>query len=206
MGSTVAKDEQPVHRVTLNAFWIMQTEVTNAQYASCVTAKICTPPGNQLWDEPTSAAHPVTNVNWEQANQYARWAGGRLPTEAEWEKAARGTDERIYPWGNQEVSDQLLNYNFVKGATTPVGSYPEGASPYQALDMAGNVEEWVADWYTDNYYANSPAENPPGPDKGIFRVVRGGSFNSTRIAVRTTARGKALPNTGFPSVGFRVVK
>lgn len=206
MGSTTTKDEQPVHTVTLQAFWIKQTEVTNAEYGRCVTAKACTPPTNQRWSDPAFASHPVTNINWAQANQYAEWVGGRLPTEAEWEKVARGADARVYPWGQQEISDQLLNYNFVKGATVPVGSYPDGASTYGALDMAGNVEEWVADWYSDSYYASSPAENPAGPEQGIFRVVRGGSFNSTRVAVRTTARGKALPNTGFPSVGFRVVR
>lgn len=205
MGSTDSPDETPPHPVDIKDFWIMQTEVTNAAYARCVTANACTPPVNQRWNDQTYAAYPVTNVNWNQANQYATWAGGRLPTEAEWEKAARSTDGRLYPWGDQEISDQRLNYNYVKGDTMPVASYPDGVGPYGTVDMAGNVEEWVMDWYNDGYYASSPAQNPAGPETGIFRVVRGGSFNSNRVGVRTTSRGKALPNTRVPSVGFRIV-
>ena len=205
MGSMDNQNEMPTHTVDLDDFWIMQTEVTNAEYGRCVMVPACTPPNNQRWNDATYANYPVINTTWHQANQYAAWAGGRLPTEAEWEKAARSTDARVYPWGEQEISDQLLNYNFVKGATMPVGSYPAGAGPYGTLDMAGNVEEWVGDWYGDSYYASAPAKNPLGPGDGVFRVVRGGSFNSKRMDVRTTARGKALPNSHFPSVGFRVV-
>lgn len=206
MGSTDNQAEMPTHTVDLDDFWMMQTEVTNAEYGRCVTAAACTPPTNPRWNDAGYANYPVMQVNWNQANQYAAWAGGRLPTEAEWEKAARSTDARIYPWGEQAISDQLLNYNFVKGDTMPVGSYPAGAGPYGTLDMAGNVEEWVADWYGDTYYASAPPQNPLGPDSGIFRVVRGGSFNSKRVDVRTTARGKAVPNSRLPGVGFRVVR
>lgn len=205
MGSTNANDEQPPHLVKLDAFWIMQTEVTHAQYARCVEDGACTPPNSQRWTDPAFANHPVVNVDWEQANAYAKWLGRRLPTEAEWEMAARGMDERIYPWGNEPPDETLANFNFIKGDTAPVGNYPDGASPFHAFDMAGNVEEWVADWYANDYYATSPAENPQGPESGIQRVVRGGSYNSNANGIRTTARGKALPNGDYPSVGFRIV-
>lgn len=206
MGSSSGdQSEQPVHAVTLDGFWIGQTEVTNAQYTRCVEANICTPANNTRWNDPAYADHPVANVDWEQANQYAAWAGGRLSTEAEWEKAARGTDQRSYPWGDQVADPQRLNYNFVHGDTTPVGQYTDGASFYGVLDMAGNVEEWVADWYAADYYASSPGQNPPGPAAGSQRVVRGGSFNSNGFDVRATARDRAFPNVDYPSVGFRVV-
>jgi formylglycine-generating enzyme required for sulfatase activity len=200
-------DQRPAHRVTLSSFWIMQTEVTNAQYAHCVDAGACTAPANDRWNNSDFAAHPVTGVTWQQANEYALWVGGRLPTEAEWEKAARGTDGRIYPWGNEITGNEQLNYNSSMGVgdTMPVGSYPQGASPYGVLDMAGNVEEWVGDWYGPVYYARSPEENPTGPNDGSAKVLRGGSYFSNRLHVRSTAREKAFPNSNFPSSGFRVV-
>lgn len=203
MGSTLERDEAPEHTVTVDSFWIGQTEITNAQYGQCVDAGVCTPPGNTEWRNAAKANHPVTDVDWEQANTYATWVGGRLPTEAEWEKTARGTAPRIFPWGDELTGDQQLNFN--ARTTVAVGSYPAGASPYGALDMAGNVEEWVADWYAPDYYGQSPANNPTGPAAGIFRGVRGGSFNSNRGDVRTSKRGRAFPDTGFSSVGFRVV-
>ncbi|MEZ4734127.1 MAG: SUMF1/EgtB/PvdO family nonheme iron enzyme [Caldilineaceae bacterium] len=205
MGSSVESDEMPEHTVNVNDFWIGQTEVTNAQYAKCVDAGACTPPRNTTWNEPTRANHPVTHVDWSQARAYALWVGGRLPTEAEWEKAARGADGRTFPWADEVTDDQRLNFQFVEGDTVPVGSYPAGASIYGALDMAGNVEEWVADWYAPDYYTQSPQRNPLGPGGGIFRGVRGGSFHSSRGDVRTSARGRALPDTAFDSVGLRVV-
>ncbi|MCB0081965.1 MAG: SUMF1/EgtB/PvdO family nonheme iron enzyme, partial [Caldilineaceae bacterium] len=125
------------------------------------------------------------------------------PTEAEWEKAARSDDERIFPWLGEATDDDLLNFN--AQSTVAVGSFPAGASPYGLLDMAGNVEEWVNDWYSPTYYAESPPANPPGPSNGFFRVVRGGSFVSNRGMVRTTARGRAVPDSTFPTVGFRVL-
>lgn len=203
MGSIVSPDEVPVHPVTLDAFWIMETEVTNAHYRQCVEAAACTPPHNDLWQEAAFADHPVTHVDWVQASAYATWVGGRLPTEAEWEKAARGTDERIFPWPGDITDNNHLNFN--AQATTAVGSFPAGASPYGLLDMAGNVEEWVADWYSPTAYTESTAENPTGPETGLFRVVRGGSFTSNRGQVRTTARGRALPDSTFAGVGFRVL-
>jgi formylglycine-generating enzyme required for sulfatase activity len=205
MGSEEGRDEAPVHEVTLPDYWIMATEVTNAQYALCVDAGACTAPQDPQWQESSRADHPVQQVDWHQAKAYAEWAGGRLPTEAEWEKAARGDDGRQYPWGVTAISSELLNYNFNEGDTVAVASYLNGASPYGALDMAGNVEEWIADWYAPDYYEESPAAEPPGPDDGVLRVLRGGSFNSNAIAVRTSARGKTLPDAQFRGVGFRLV-
>lgn len=203
MGSTMEANELPVHTITLAAFWIMETEITNALYAQCVTAGVCTPPANDFWQDVSLVDHPVTHVDWAQAAAYATWAQGRLPTEAEWEKAARGTDERLFPWPGESTDETRLN--FLRTGTMPVGSFAAGASPFGVLDMAGNVEEWVADWYSPDYYAASPPANPPGPATGLLRVVRGGSFNSNRGSVRTTARGRAQPDAHFPSIGFRVV-
>lgn len=204
MGSEIEPDERPNHRVDVASFWIGQTEVTNAQYALCVDANACTAPRNNEWADAAKANHPVTHVDWSQASAYAAWIGGRLPTEAEWEKAAHGTDARNFPWGDEVTDEQRLNFNSPQGPVA-VGSYPAGAGPYGALDMAGNVEEWVADWYAADYYSQSPYDNPTGPTDGRFRVVRGGSYNSSRGDVRTTKRGRALPDPAFPGVGFRVV-
>lgn len=204
MGSTLEADEQPEHKVTVAGFWISQTETTNLQYERCVDAGSCTPPHNSDWSDPARANFPVTHIDWEQANAYAQWVGGHLPTEAQWEKAARGVDGRTFPWGNDRADAQHLNFNSSQGPVV-VGSYPAGASPYGALDMAGNVEEWVADWYAPDAYAQEVRDNPSGPAEGIFRVVRGGSFNSSLGGVRAAARGRALPNTNFDSVGFRVL-
>jgi formylglycine-generating enzyme required for sulfatase activity len=198
-------DTQPAHTVYLAEFSIMRTEVTNAQYKPCVDAGVCTPPQNERWNDSAFADHPVTDVSWQQADEFARWAGRHLPTEAQWEKAARGTDARLYPWGNEISDDTQLNYNHPTGDTLPVGSYPDGASFYGVLDMAGNVEEWVADWYAADYYANAPAQDPAGPDEGVTRVLRGGSYFSNRQGVRVTSRAKALPDAHFASVGFRLV-
>jgi eukaryotic-like serine/threonine-protein kinase len=206
MGSATGQaNEKPVHAVYVDDFWIMQSEVTNTQYARCVEAAVCQPPHNQRWDDPRFSAYPVTDVDWDQAVAYATWVGGRLPTEAEWEKAARGADERTYPWGNAAPTPLLLNYNLSEGDITPTGHYPAGASFYGVLDMAGNVEEWVADWYTADYYTTAPAQNPPGPPTGDTRVLRGGSFTSIARDVRATARGYTLPNADAPTTGFRVV-
>jgi len=204
MGADADADHSPAHTVYLEEFWIMQTEVTNTQYARCVEADVCTALYNERWSDPALADHPVTGVSWNQANAYAEWVGGRLPTEAEWEKAARGTDERMYPWGNQSPGDQHANFNFMTADTMPVGSYLAGASPYGVLDMAGNVEEWVADWYANDYYAASPERTPLGPENGFLRVLRGGSFFHNPMQVRVFTRAKALPDSKFDSVGFRV--
>ena len=207
MGSTTGdNDEQPVHRVYLDEYWIGQTEVTNAQYALCVSAGGCTAPSNSRWQDSDYRDHPVTHVDWNQARAYCAWAGVRLPTEAEWEKAARGTDGRIYPWGNSAPDDRFANYGNIIDGTTPVGNYPEGASPYGALDMAGNVWEWVNDWYDSDYYSQSPSENPQGPATGESRVLRGGSWDNYDSFVRSAFRFKYVPVDWGRYYGFRCVR
>jgi eukaryotic-like serine/threonine-protein kinase len=178
-------ESQPVHPVKVDAVWIYRTEVTNAMYAKCVEAGPCPPPrslesntrqnyyGNLAYDN-----YPVVHVAWAAADQYCRWAGGRLPTEAEWEKAARGVDGRLFPWGDTAPNSQLANIDPFVGDTSEAGSYPPGASPYGVLDMAGNVWEWVADWYDPTYYNESLAVNPAGPAsvEKPLRSGRGGSW------------------------------
>jgi len=198
-------DEQPQHTVFLDAFWIDRTEVTNAQYRECVEAGACEEPG--CWDDSDLNApnQPVVCMCWADAQDYAAWVGGRLPKEAEWEKAARGTDGRIYPWGNSPPDCDRANYEGCAGKPLPVGSHPDGASPYGVLDMAGNVREWVADWYDADYYSQSPLRNPQGPESGSFRVLRGASFNYYQWVVRCAVRDGNYPlNEGW-DVGFRVV-
>ncbi len=176
-------DEKPEHLVYLDAFWIYQTEVTNRQYNLCVNAGAC-----DYSREPDND-HPVTNVFRQDGRQYCQWAGGRLPTEAEWEKAARGTDRRRYPWGDDQPTCNLANFSECLGGTAPVGSYPLGTSPYGALDMAGNVWEWVYDGYDPDYYSLSPYENPTGPSGGGYdATMRGGSWQDPARNLRVTAR------------------
>jgi iron(II)-dependent oxidoreductase len=171
---------------------------------------VCTPPDNLFWDEPRSEELPVTHVTWEQANTYAAWVGGRLPTEAEWEMACRSDDGRIYPWGDEPPSSGLLNYDYQVGGSTDVGSYPSGA--HGLYDMAGNVVEWTADWYADDYYrqladanGDAAAVNPNGPNTGEYRTVRGGSWGYGDHVVRCAGRLEVDPGSGNDDVGFRVV-
>jgi formylglycine-generating enzyme required for sulfatase activity len=214
MGSANGEtEEKPVHRVSLDAFWIDQTEVTNAMYAKCVLADECDQPSSvssyareSYFGNPDFGNYPVIYVSWADANAYCLWADRRLPTEAEWEKAARGTDRRIYPWGNEAPSRDLLNYNAMVGDTTEVDDYPNGASLYGALDMAGNVWEWVADWYGGSYYADSRTSNPPGPVSGQERVLRGGSWSDLVYLVRSTGRYRAVPSHTYYNLGFRCAR
>jgi eukaryotic-like serine/threonine-protein kinase len=149
--------------------------------------------------------YPIIHVSWEDANKYCAWAGRRLPTEAEWEKAAHGTDGRAYPWNNNILpNDNLLNYNHPNvGDTTEVGKHPDGASPYGALDMAGNVWEWVGDWYSGTYYDDSPMFNPSGPTDGEHRVIRGGGWQQGAKAVRSVQRYHQPPRYTSMGLGFR---
>jgi formylglycine-generating enzyme required for sulfatase activity len=205
-------NEKPQSWIYLDAFWIDRTEVTNAMYAGCVAANHC-PPVSQTrsktrfgyFNDPAYANYPVVNVSWQNAQSYCAWAGRRLPSEAEWEKAARGEDGRLYPWGNERPFSSLLNYDNKIGDTTPVGSFPEGASPYGVLDLAGNVREWVSDWYGNNYYTIMPVINPSGPADGEYRILRGGSWFSSEGAVRTAARLWNYPELVSDSNGFRCV-
>jgi len=215
MGSTeddpqADDDEDPQHDVMLDGFWIDRTEVTNGQYKQCEAAGACTAPyptssysRAEYYRHPRYANFPVINVTWHDAVAYCEWAGKRLPTEAEWEKAARGVDGRIYPWGDSPPDDTLANYGGNEGDTEEVGSYPEGASPYGVLEMAGNVWEWVADRYDVSYYQASPAHNPTGPNSGPERVVRGGSWLYPERRIRAAYRNSRAPNFRDGTIGFR---
>ncbi len=240
----VFEDEQPQHAVYVNAFYIDKTEVTNERFARFVAeTDYRTEAERQGWGwvwkglsegEKVKGAdwrhphgpgsniedkmdYPAVLISWNDADAYCQWAGKRLPTEAEWEKAARGTDMRIFPWGDTLTEGNRANFCDARctydwryaGAddgyewTAPVGSYPAGVSPYGVLDMAGNVWEWVADWYDPGYYSQSSWSNPSGPDYGGKRVLRGGSWFNIRLDLRCTSRHGTSPNLTFNDIGFR---
>lgn len=187
-------DEKPPHEVFLDSFWIDRTEVTNEMYLQCMSDKVCTPPARSVfYKKPKYAHHPVIGISWVQAQEYCKWAERRLPTEAEWEKAARGTDGRIYPWGNTPPTAELANFNHQFNETVQVGTYENGASPYGVLDMAGNAWEWVADGYQPDFYAHSPEENPISDSPVNRRVLRGGNWDSNEDGLRVTNRFWAFP-------------
>jgi len=201
-GSEADEDEGPEHLVYLDDYWLYQTPVTNGQYRLCILDGSCSGTLSRFPDD----TYPVVRVDWFQAEAYCEWAGGRLPTEAEWEKGARGTDGRLFPWGAQTPSCLLANYQGCFGTQfTQVGQFPEGISPYGALDMLGTVWEWVSDWYQDDYYTYSPYENPIGPSEGEFRVQRGHSFESNIVYLRLTDRARAKPSNEDYRKGFRCV-
>jgi formylglycine-generating enzyme required for sulfatase activity/pimeloyl-ACP methyl ester carboxylesterase len=215
---TCESREQPLHTVTLSAYYIDKYEVTNARYKACVDAGGCTAPRgvdsytrSPYYGTSTYADYPVINVTWHQASAFCAWAGRRLPTEAEWEKAARGSsDTRKYPWGDSSPDCTKLNYwpasSGCVGDTSRVGSYPSGASPYGVMDMGGNVFEWVNDWYSSTYYSVSPSNNPQGPATGQYRVLRGGSWFYYVYYVRSAARYDDLPGYWYYDFGFRCVR
>jgi formylglycine-generating enzyme required for sulfatase activity len=230
MGSTDADskagaDEKPQHTVYLDAFWIDRTELSHSRYVrflnalgghtgicvgqDCVETKIedkyshIVRQDGRYVVERGFEDHPVTQVSWYGAQAYCQWAGARLPTEAEWEKAARGIDGRLYPRGNEAPNCDKAQYGDCGGMTVPVGSRPAGASLYGVLDMGGNVWEWVADWYDPAYYSPSPAQNPQGPDSGERRVFRGGSWGYPPAFLRTADRARNRPTYAGFNVGFR---
>lgn len=218
--------EGPSHRVYVDEFFIYRTEVTNEMYQKCVVEKACPKPdqnrsrthsdyyGNSEFDD-----YPVINVSWVSAQSYCKWAGGQLPTEAEWEKAARGEDDRLFPWGNDPPYDGQINmcdsYCADSGNRTsyrddypdiaPVGAHPGTESPYGVLDKSGNVWEWVFDWKTDGYLKNYEYENPKGPASGSARVLRGGSWRNITSEVRAVVRISLTPARSLDTVGFRCV-
>jgi formylglycine-generating enzyme required for sulfatase activity len=199
----------PAHRVHLDSYWIDQTEVANEMYARCVEAGVCARPiqsedMNPYYDNPEYDNYPVVYVSWSSAAGYCEWAGRRLPTEAEWEKAARGPDGNPYPWGNEEPGSRLLNYQDNIGGPLPVDRYPLGASPYGALNMAGNVREWVQDWFSPTYYEKWWFyTNPAGPEGGTRKTLRGGGFRDTAQRVPTYNRFAHNPASPGIDRGFR---
>jgi formylglycine-generating enzyme required for sulfatase activity len=205
-------DELPVHKVYVDAFFMDKHQVVVAQYARFLEATHHERPADwTVMNKPYNQNRPVANVNWAEADAYCKWAGKRLVTEAEWEKAARGTDGRIYPWGNEPPTRFHANSGKEvwsnHSALTPVGTFEEGKSPYGVYDMAGNVWEWVADWYDQGYYKTSPLKNPTGPSKGEYKVIRGGSWGSNGITdLRSSDRETHLPSFQGFGTGFRCAK
>jgi len=225
--SQCQNDEKPYHRVYLDAYNVDKYEVTVADYEKCVKAGKCSDyhltgyewPGQSFteseycnWSKSGKGNHPINCVDWSQPSGYCEWAGKRLPTEAEWEKAARGTDGRKYPWGNETATCDYAVMNdggngCGRNSTWPIGSKPKGASPYGVMDMAGNVWEWVQDWYEEGYYKNSPAQNPQGPSSGTLRALRGGSwYNDNPGNLRTSHRVRYHPSGRDDYGGFRCVR
>jgi len=215
-------DEQLQHKVYLDAYYMYKTEVTVAQYR-----KFCKATKRAMPEEPAwkwQDTHPMVNVTWNDAKAYADWAGVTLPTEAQWEKAARGGDERLYSWGNAwppppksgNCADETFrkelgdNWPFIAGYadgfvnTSPVGSFT--ANPFGVHDLAGNVWEWCADWYGADYYKTAPLKNPIGPAKGVWRVLRGGSWNNSGPGYfRCALRSLNTPSGRNDYFGFRCV-
>lgn len=202
-------NEEPQHKVFLDAFWISKTQVTNAMFNACVAAGACqysvSHATNPNYHDPLFTNHPVVYVSWEAAQDYCAWTGGRLPTEAEWEKAARGPNGQRFPWGEEMARIKFANAGDEIGNTTPVGSFPYGKSYYGALDMGSNVREWVLDWYDANYYQYSPSVNPQGPAGGEKKVLKGASFQDEWRYCRSANRLAHEPQSPGSTRGFRCV-
>ena len=204
-------DEMPQRRIYLDAYFIDETPVTNADYKQFIDA-------HPRWSVPDSwterlrnynagtEMHPVTCVSWDDANAYAQWAGKRLPTEAEWEKAARGIDGRWFPWGNRLDITRFNSSRSNLRGTTPVNKYASlGASPFGVIDMVGNVSEWCEDWYDQDYYQTSPERNPLAAASSDWRVLRGGAWDAASDVARCASRDYIVPDIGYATVGFRCV-
>jgi sulfatase modifying factor 1 len=211
MGNNESYSEKPQHEVYLDAYYIDIFPVTVRQYRQfCESANVQMPkPPDWGWHDD----HPIVNVNWFDASAYAKWKGKHLPTEAQWEKAARGTDGRRFPWGNEWDWNNLkchcssLGHWADVGGTAPVTQYPEGTSSFGVYDMAGNVREWCADWFAFYFDQNAPSRNPEGPDTGTRRVLRGGCWEYNRdYMFECSCRGNAgFPEFGKRNYGFRCV-
>ena len=218
MGSASGRaNEDPVHDVYVSGFFVDKYEVTVSDYQQCINASVCSTPKHTSDDEKYNYGasgrekHPVNGVDWHQASAYCAWSGKRLPTEAEWEKAARGTDGRIYPWGTDGPSCLFAVMDdggpgCGERRTWEVGSKPGGESPYGAHDMAGNVWEWTADRYASDYYGSSPMQNPQGPTEGSERVLRGGGWQDAGSAMRVAIRSSYAPSDAYNFLGFRCVR
>ncbi len=211
MGSTTSDDEKPVHRVYLNAFYMDKYIVTVGQYAKYLHATgMQAPPEWEVMNQPHHQRRPVVNISWSEAATYCKWAGKRLPTEAEWEKSARGTDGRLYPWGNDPPTRLHANFGRKEWAghmaLVPVGMFEMGKSPYGIYDLAGNTLEWVNDWYDHDYYKKSPTKNPQGPTTGKSKVVRGGNWLYVQDFLRSSFRFNAEPSSRQFGYGFRCAK
>jgi len=206
-------DEKPVHTVYLDAYYIDKYEITNAYYQTCVIAGVCKLPKktgssqvNNYYGNPQYDNYPVLYVDWNMAETYCEWRQAGLPTEAQWEKAARGTDGRLFPWGFEPKGCPVANYQTCFGNPTEVGIFPEGVSPYGLFDMAGNVSEWVWDWYDPEYYIESPLNNPKGPSTGDYRVMRGGSWSQYSISARVSYRYRGNQDGSNNTIGFRCAR
>jgi formylglycine-generating enzyme required for sulfatase activity len=218
MGCSTAScpvDEQPVHVVSLPAFYMDRLEVSVADYGACVGDGVCTAPAAtggfvNNWQWSGREQHPVNFVTWEQAQRYCEWRGRRLPSEAEWERAARGTGALDYPWGDEPSPDcahtvmESGGWGCGEGHTWPVGSLVEGGSLEGLLNLAGNVSEWTADWYASDWYASDGG--PAGPSEGVERVLRGGNWQWGADYARATWRGHEAPGTAEAWLGFRCAK
>ena len=212
-------DEKPYRKIYIDKFYIDKYEATVEDYKECVKARECKKlPTYQgrlgrvcNWQHKDRLNHPINCLSWEDADKLCKWAGKQLPTEAEWEKAARGVDGRKFPWGNQDATCEYASFHEKDsigsadwgcgtGITSPVGSMPKGVSPYGAMDMIGNANEWVSGWYFDDYYRKAPRKNPPGAKSGLSRIARGGAFNDRAYAIRVTYRNAYPVADQYPGV------